>query len=190
MNIRITLDNSCFDEKSLDLLLDLAKLKKDGKMELTISHLTHSELSQWRNRKDPVMKKIFNIGFKVWIPTSVIPSELDGKPDEENKFMDKIKGYYKKDIEEIFKKIVKIKFPQGWDGNEKNGLNNYIDIKLLAQHIARGGCIFITKDIKSFFKLTSKGVTNELIENEFQNTKLRLLNKSTLIELRKLINKN
>ena len=190
--IKITLDNSCFHENSWNLLSGLAELKKDGNVELIISHITNSELFAGRPKNKSDMEKMYKFRsiVKVWNITSVIPKELSGMPDEENKFMEEVKGYTKSGIDKIFKKIVEIIFPEGWSGNERNGLNNYIDIKVLAQHIVRGGGIFVTKDEKLFFKNTNKGVTNKLIEDEFPNTKIRLLNEDVPIEIQKLILKN
>lgn len=180
--IKLTLDTSCFDKKSIPLLYELAKFQKNGLVDVRHEPYSESEKERWVNPDKEKIIALFHEFSKFKSDACSIPINIIDNPKKSYVFVEKQRGYTFKKSHEIHTKIDQLTYPEGFLG--RKNINKYIDNKILALHIVRGRDMFLTKD-KMLFRKDQK---YKLIEKEFPNIKIRLLNEESVRELKELVN--
>jgi len=173
--INLTLDTSCFEKNSVELIKELKTLENRG---IKVWHELYSEIEtdRWINKGKDEIKELFHSHSNVKLDSSFIPSDIQ-EPQEILKFLEQKQGYTLDELHKVHVKIDRILHSEGFHG--KNIRNKYIDGKLLAKHIVRKRDIFVTKDY-GFIKNNKK----EKLEREFPNIKIRILDVDFIKELK------
>lgn len=174
--LKITLDNSCFDARDKEILNKLILLQDNSKVKLYRGDYFNVEKLNFNNEE----QKESDFKFARLLSRRDMDGLFYPYPqsiEEDKKYRDDKRGFSQNDLENIFQQIIAVVFPTGVQG--KNALNHRIDIKTLAESIARKSDYFVNKD-KLFHREDDKWIK---IETTFPETKIRLLNQEFVTEL-------
>ena len=177
------LDTSCFNKVEIKegkgLIIDLANLRKKGIVDLYRDPFVKIESNNLEGER----------GMKVleWINENTLPKYYDRSVNPSSNGEDKIKemeskrGYTRKEFHDTFERVRKIIMKYNNENNPSN-INDYIDVRLLVQHILEKGDYFLTRNTTDFIKYKRRNIKEEL-EAEFPHLKIRELNEGFLKEI-------
>ncbi|MBI5398983.1 hypothetical protein HZB03_05965, partial [Candidatus Woesearchaeota archaeon] len=114
--IKITLDTSCYDKKSGILLEELAKLQKDGLVELWHEIYSKSETDNWVSPYKERIMDLFYTFSKFKNDACAIPMKISNDSEKSHKYIEEKRGYTSCDLHRVHTKIDKMtyagKFPR------------------------------------------------------------------------------
>ncbi|MBI2232742.1 MAG: hypothetical protein HYU56_02390 [Candidatus Aenigmarchaeota archaeon] len=189
----LTLDTSCFSlrKEENSLLNELLELQADSKILLYYAPRTLQELMMSIAKKKELPKVIemkikyrFRDVFRDYLENM---DEIDPELEWEDEFHE-IGLFVTRVCLEITDKNVIEKLEVSEENlrryldSQKNH-NSHTDIDIFTFHVMNKGNIFLTKDVPLF---VSNQKTRETLENKY-NTKIRLLNKDFIEELKNMI---
>lgn len=174
----ITLDTSCMDKSSLRLLHKLKNLEKQDIIDIQHNVYAEIETNRWISDDKSKVQKTVNEVSKAILTAASIPLEAQKNSEKTVEYLEKHRGYSVNQLIKIESRVLNVLFPQGFHKNDIK--SDYIDIRMLSEHIAGKRDIFVTKNKKHFIT----GGRKEKLEQEFPGLKIRFLNEELIEELK------
>lgn len=182
--ITMTLDTSCFDKTEIcnnnGLIIELSPLQQKGLVKLYRGCFTDIESARLKGKRGNTVREFIQGNSSR--PHRNCFVDINATEDEKRKQVEKNRGYTSEESNDVHKRIDSI-LRKYCNENNLSGLNDYIDVRLLGQHILEKRDIFLTKNTKDYITDGKRNIQSEL-ENEFPDLKIRELNNDFLKELK------